>query len=247
MKKICFINQKGGVGKTTSVINLSASLASDGAKTLIIDMDPQANSTVGVGIEPENVIGPLLLGKIRASDAVRKTEIENLHIIPSHLELDSVKHVIHEKPRRETLLQRAIEKDLDYDYIVIDLGPSLDDLAFNAVNASDLSIVPLDLTKFALVGLENVIDFIITVKEDNDYGKYIKLLLNKYDSRKKSANEWFLDEIAEYNNILKTIIHMDSMTEHAHASELPVLHVKKNSKAGKDFLNLAEEIKSIWP
>ena len=245
MKKIISIlNQKGGVGKTTISVNLSTALALNGKSTLLIDMDPQANSTIALGIEPEGGTGihTVLDGRQTIEEVILNTQIDSLHLVPSHLNLGGVEKRLTSQIYREQLLKNTVQ-NLAYEYILIDLGPDLDNLAINAVYASNLILVPLDLTKFALVGLANVLEFVMTIKGRESAFDITKLLLNKYDLRKKGSNAWFLDQLSQHQEmLLKTIIRLDSTTEHAHSSEEPVLKLKKDSKAGEDFIKLTQEI-----
>lgn len=243
-KIISVVNQKGGVGKTTISINLAAGLARHDHSTLLIDMDPQANATQGIAIEPlaDQGIHAVLSFKQSIDDAIINTQVNNLHLLPSHLDLGIVEKQLTSQVFRETQLQKIITP-LQYDFIIIDCGPDLDNLAINAIYTSHLILVPLDMSKFSLAGLSNVMDTINKIKNGQVTYDITRILLNKYDLRKKGFNDWYMNQLQDYQDmILKTIIKVDSSTEHAHSSEVPIFTFKPTSRAAEDFTHLTKEI-----
>ena len=247
MKKIIgVVNQKGGVGKTTISINLACGIALKDHSVLLIDMDPQSNSTQGIGVEPQKKKGihVALSGHSGIQEQIFNTEIDNLHIAPAHLDLGLIEKQLSEAFYRERILYNLIKK-LNYKFIVIDCGPDLDNLAINSIFASNLIVVPLDMTKFALAGLSNVIDTINKIKNGESLSQATRLLLNKYDLRKKKHNEWYLEQLSAYRDLLlETKIGQDSSTEHAHSFEGPVFQIARSRAAG-DFKKLTQEILNL--
>jgi len=156
-KIIAIINQKGGVGKTTTSINLSCGLARKGKKVLLIDLDPQAHSTIGLAIEPESFkasLNEVLLQKKSIKEVILKTKTENLYIAPSHIRLDRAEQQLAPELFRETFLHKAI-KNLDYEFIVIDCRPTLGTLTINALYACNFIIVPCEISRYALDGFND--------------------------------------------------------------------------------------------
>jgi len=165
-KTIAVINQKGGTGKTTTSINLSSALAMNGKRVLLIDLDPQAHSTIGLGIEPGNyqaAIHDVLLKKNKIKEAILETKVANLSLVPSHIRLDKAEQQLSSELFRETFLHKAIH-NLDYDFIIIDCRPTLGTLTINALYACDFIIVPCEMGRYALDGFSDLMETIENVK-----------------------------------------------------------------------------------
>ena len=253
MKKIiAIINQKGGVGKTTTAINFSCGLANRGYKTLLIDLDPQAHSTIGLNIEPEEynnkgAINDVLLDKKNINKVILPTKINNLDIAPSHLRLDKAENEIFFGMNRESRLHKTIT-NLNYDYIAIDCRPTLGNLTINALFACNFIIVPCEISRYSLDGFADLMDTIEEVKKVDSFNqeKIIKLLLTKFDSRKTVANKWIFEQLEPYKKLLfQTKIRQNETINQANIAQEPIFSFDKNSNGAEDYNQLVEEFLKI--
>jgi chromosome partitioning protein len=247
-KIIAIANQKGGVGKTTTSINLAASLAVLEKKVLLIDADPQANATSGIGIDVDSVeIGTyqLLEHSSSAKDAILKTETPNLDIIPSHIDLVAIEIELVDKEAREYMLKKAlVEIKDDYDYILIDCAPSLGLLTLNALTAADAVIIPIQCEYFALEGLGKLLNTIKSVQKIHNPELDIEgLLLTMYDSRLRLSNQ-VVEEVQKHFNdmVFQTIIQRNVKLSEAPSYGESIINYDAASKGASNYLSLAKEI-----
>lgn len=247
-KIIAIANQKGGVGKTTTSINLAASLGVLEKKVLLIDADPQANATSGIGIEVENVeIGTyqLLEHSNTAKQAIVKTDTPNLDIIPSHIDLVAIEIELVDKEAREYMLKKALlEIKNDYDFIIIDCAPSLGLLTLNALTAADAVIIPIQCEYFALEGLGKLLNTIKSVQKIHNPELDIEgLLLTMYDSRLRLSNQ-VVEEVQKHFNdmVFQTIIQRNVRLSEAPSYGESIINYDASSKGASNYLSLAREI-----
>lgn len=241
-------NQKGGVGKTTTAINLAASLAVLEYKTLLVDADPQANSTTGVGFDLHNInisLYDCMVNNTPASDVVLKSDIPNLDLIPSHIDLVGAEIEMINYPNREMVLKTVMEPIKDnYDFIVIDCSPSLGLITVNALTAADSVIVPVQCEFFALEGLGKLLNTIKIVQSRLNPELQIEgILMTMYDGRLRLCNQVVSEVRRHFDEmVFTTIIHRNTRLSEAPSFGKPVVLYDAESKGSINYLNLAKEV-----
>jgi chromosome partitioning protein len=245
-KIISVANQKGGVGKTTTAINLSASIALSGKKVLLIDMDPQANSSSGLGVEPESKgIYELLLGDASQNEVICSTEIETLKIIPSRVDLTGAEIELVTKESRENILKSALNGVREkFEFVVIDCPPSLGLLTLNALAVSDSVLIPMQCEYYALQGLSHLLKTLKLVKKSINPNLVVEgILLTMYDSRTLLAAQ-VKDQVQKYfsNFLLKTVIPRNVRLSEAPSHGKPIVLYAGRSRGADSYVELAKEI-----
>lgn len=247
-KVIAIANQKGGVGKTTTAINLAASLAVLEYKTLLIDADPQANSTTGNGFDLKAIQFSLydcLVNETPIETVILETETPNLYLLPSHLDLVGAEIELINHPAREHILRKALQSQLEaFDFVIIDCSPSLGLITINALTAADSVAIPVQCEYFALEGLGKLLNTIKIVQTRINTGLQIEgILMTMYDGRLRLSNQ-VVEEIKNHFDqlVFNTIIHRNTKLGEAPSFGKPALMYDADSTGAVNYLNLAKEI-----
>ena len=247
-KVIAIANQKGGVGKTTTAINLAASLAVLEYKTLLIDADPQANATSGVGIDPRSVklgIYECLMDEVNIKKAIIETDTPNLFLIPSDIDLVGAELELVDQPNRNQKLKTMLAKIKDdYDFIIIDCSPSLGLVTLNALTAANSVVVPVQCEYFALEGMGKLLHTIKLVQtEMNEDLEVEGILLTMYDIRLRLSNQ-VVEEVKSHfqDMVFNTVIHRNTKLGEAPSYGKTIIMYDAAGKGSVNYLNLAREI-----
>jgi chromosome partitioning protein len=247
-KIVAIANQKGGVGKTTSAINLAASLAVLEFKTLLVDADPQANSTSGLGINPKEVqagVYECMIDGVDPRDVIIKNDLKFLDVLPSHIDLVGAEVEMVSIERREEKMRDALARiKADYDFIIIDCSPSLGLITINSLTAADSVIIPVQCEYFALEGLGKLLNTIKIIQTRLNPGLEIEgILLTLYDSRTSLGNQVVEEVRTHFKNIaFNTIIPRNVKLSEAPSFGLPAIVHDAESKGAMSYLSLAREI-----
>lgn len=247
-KIIAIANQKGGVGKTTTAVNLAASLAMAGFRTLLVDIDAQANATSGLGIDPKSLtktIYEVLVNSLKANEAIMETKVPRLFLLPSHINLVGAEIELIDVTDRERAMKRALTSlKASYDYILIDCPPSLSLLTLNALSASDSVLIPVQCEYYALEGLGQLLNTINIVKKHLNPELDIEgVLLTMFDSRLRLSNQ-VVGEVQRYfdTKVFKTVIARNVRLSEAPSFGQPVVIYDPFSSGARNYLDLSKEV-----
>ena len=247
-KIISFINQKGGVGKTTSAINVAASLGVLGHKVVVVDLDPQGNSTSGVGIAKKNLkvtVNDVISGKCSADDAVLETNFDNLYVLPSNISLAGAEFGLYQQHDNEYILKNALEPlRRDYDYVIIDCPPSLGMLTVNAMSASGGVVIPMQCEFYALEGLSQLMITVSRIKQNYNPDLTITgILITMYNSRLLLSMQVMAELKKHYSDkLFDTPISRGVKLSEAPGFGMPVYYHDKRSKGASEYMEVAKQL-----
>lgn len=247
MRIITVASQKGGCGKTTTAINLASALANNGKKTLLIDLDPQAHASLGLNVQTQdsiyNVLSNLTPRKLKFSEIIKKIE-NNFDLVPSNILLGTIEQELAEEIGRESKLKEALTQITDgYDYVLIDCPPNLGLLTINAIRASQEVIIPVETSRFSLVGVERLIEIIDLIKERLNHPVNYKILITIFDSRLRHSFNMLGKIRKEFNSkLFNTIIHINVKLKESNVMGASVISFDKYSRGAKDYFSLSREM-----
>jgi chromosome partitioning protein len=245
-KLIAILNQKGGVGKTTSTINLGAYLAKKGRKVLVVDLDPQGNATSGLGIDKQSLDSTtydILFGTVKSEQIIRDTAVGGLHVLPANAQLAAAEVDLANELQREYKLKNALSH-LEYDYILIDCPPSLGLLSINALSAANYVLIPVQAEYYALEGLGQLLDIIQRVRQGlNPRLEVLGVVVTMYDSR-TSLSDQVVAELSKHfgSKLMKTMVPRNVRLAEAPSFGKSIMEHDKWSKGARAYKNLAKEV-----
>jgi chromosome partitioning protein len=251
---VAIINQKGGTGKTTTAVNLGASLAYQGYRTIIVDLDPQGHTTVGIGIDTDSMnrsmADILTVPKLSINEVAVPTYILGLDVAPATIHLARAAEQVYTRVFREAILAQAL-KDADYDYVLIDCPPSLGVLTTNSLYACDFIIIPCQISRYSLDGLADLLNTIEAVKnlslEDLYQGDLYRILLTMFDKRNRVTNEYILEQLQPYREkTFDTMIMKNEALNQAQIAQKAIFDFEPRCSGSQDYLQLTLEFLEIW-
>ena len=251
---VAILNQKGGTGKTTTTINLAAALALQGHRTLMVDLDPQGHTTIGIGVEQnsfrESMAEVFTIPKKSINEVVVPTYIPKLFVAPATIHLAQAAEAVYSRVFREAILAHAL-KDVDFEFVIIDCPPSLGVLTTNSLYACDFIIIPCQISRYSLDGLADLLTTIETVKslglEELFRGDHFRVLLTMFDKRNRVTNEYILEQLKPYREkTFATPIMKNEALNQAQIAQKSIFDYDPKSSGALDYYQMTAEFLEIW-
>lgn len=251
---VAVINQKGGTGKTTTAINLGAGLAYQGYHTLIVDLDPQGHTTIGIGVDPDTITASMAevmtVPRQKISEVALPTYILGLEVAPATIHLARAAEQVYTRVFREAILAQSL-RDADYDFVLIDCPPSLGVLTTNSLFACNFIIIPCQISRYSLDGLADLLTTVETVKdltmEELFQGDFFRVLLTMYDKRNRVTNDYILEQLAPFREkTFKAVIMKNEALNQAQIAQKAVFDFEPKCSGAQDYLQLTLECLDLW-
>lgn len=245
--KIAVANEKGGVAKTTSVVSIAGALVERGLRVLVVDLDPQANLTLALGLKPKDIqqsVAQVLLNSLDPREAILKTEIEKLDILPSNTEMGLAERFLPVRQNYDAILRNALTGDLPYDYILFDCPPALGAITLNAVTAADMLLIPTQAEYFSAYALKSMMSAIRKVREQSNPGLNYRVFITMYDRRNRTHRTLLEQLQTTFGNdgLMETMIETDTKLRESPIVGIPIMYYVSKTRAAIQYRALAEEL-----
>lgn len=245
--KIAIANEKGGVAKTTTALSLGGALIEQGKRVLLVDLDPQANLTLGLGYKPKEItqsIAQVMLNSANIATVIKNTSIDNLDLVPSNPELGMAERFLPVRQNHDMILNTALSSQLSYDYIIFDCPPALGALTLNALTAANMLLVPTQAEYFSAYALKNMMTAIRQVREQNNANLIYRVLITMFDKRNRTHRtlmEQLRNTFGDFG-LLNTVIEVDTKLRESPIMGVPIMNYVSSSRSSEQYRALAEEL-----
>lgn len=245
--KFAIANEKGGVAKTTSVVSLAGAFVEMGHRVLVVDLDPQANLTLALGLKPKDIaqsVAQVLLNSLDPKEVIRTTEIENLDILPSNAEMGLAERFLPVRQSYDGILREALGNDLPYDYILFDCPPALGAITLNAITAADMLIIPTQAEYFSAYALKSMMSAIRKVRDQSNANLNYRVFITMYDRRNRT-HRTLLEQLQQTfgnDGLLETIIETDTKLRESPIVGIPIMYYVSRTRSAEQYRALAQEL-----
>ncbi|TAK12481.1 MAG: ParA family protein [Anaerolineae bacterium] len=245
--KIAVANEKGGVAKTTSVVSLAGALVEMGHRVLVVDLDPQANLTLALGLKPKDVthsVAQVLLNSLDPKEVIRTTEVENLDLLPSNAEMGLAERFLPVRQSYDTILRSSLSNNLPYDYILFDCPPALGAITLNAITAADMLVIPTQAEYFSAYALKSMMSAIRKVRDQSNPNLNYRVFITMYDRRNRTHRTLLEQLQTTFGNdgLLETIIETDTKLRESPIVGIPIMYYVSRTRSAEQYRALAQEL-----